>query len=213
MTRSRQKYLLCFALGATFIFLGGEFAMAIEKADYVVIEAEGDFEIRLYAPQILAETTVDSSFDSAGNQAFRLLFNYISGANRAQSKIEMTAPVSQEASSRKIAMTSPVVQEGSDSTWNVAFLVPSSYSWETVPQPTDERVRLRQVSERTLAALRFSGTWGEDRFRDHESKLLAMLEKRGMEPAGETVFARYDPPFKPWFLRRNEVLIPVAPIE
>jgi hypothetical protein len=72
---------------------------------------------------------------------------------------------------------------------------------------------LRQVSERRLAALRFSGTWGEDRFRDHESKLLAMLEKRGMEPAGKTVFARYDPPFKPWFLRRNEVLIPVAPIE
>ena len=213
MFRSRHKNLLCLAIAATFVLVGGEHAMAIEKADYEVIEANGDFEIRRYAPQILAETTVDSGFDDAGNQAFRLLFNYISGANRAQSKIAMTAPVSQEASSRKIAMTAPVVQERSDATWNVAFLVPSSYSWETVPAPTDGRVRLRQVPARTLAALRFSGTWGENRFREHESQLLAMLETRGLEPLGETVFARYDPPFKPWFLRRNEVLIPVAPVE
>jgi hypothetical protein len=187
--------------------------MAIEKADYEVIEVDGNFEIRRYAPQILAETTVDSNFDTAGNQAFRLLFNYISGANRAQSKIAMTAPVSQEASSQKIAMTAPVVQERSDATWSVAFLVPSSYSWETVPQPIDDRVRLRQVPARTLAALRFSGSWGEDRFLDHESQLLAMLETRGREPLGETVFARYDPPFKPWFMRRNEVLIPIRPIQ
>jgi hypothetical protein len=106
-----------------------------------------------------------------------------------------------------------VIQEETDTAWAVAFLVPSSYSWDTVPQPTDDSVRLRQVPARTLAALRFSGTWSEERFRDHESKLLAMLDKRRLKPAGETVFARYDPPFKPWFLRRNEVLIPVAPIE
>ena len=69
------------------------------------------------------------------------------------------------------------------------------------------------MPERTLAALRFSGTWGEERFRDHEKQLLAILEARGLEAAGGTIFARYDPPFKPWFLRRNEVLIPIVPIE
>ena len=187
--------------------------MAIEKADYDVIVSDGDFEIRRYAPQILAETSVNSTFDDAGNRAFRRLFKYISGANRTRTKIDMTAPVSQEASPQKIAMTAPVVQEGSDTTWNVAFLVPSSFSWQTVPRPTDDTVQLRQVPERTLAALRFSGTWSEDRFRDYESKLRNMISERGLRPAGEPVFARYDPPFKPWFLRRNEVLIPVAPIE
>jgi len=213
MTRSRYPHIFCLAVMMTVLLVGGKPAVAIEKADYEVIETDGDFEIRRYAPQILAETTVDATFDDAGNQAFRRLFNYISGANRAQSKIAMTAPVSQEASSREIAMTAPVIQEETDTAWAVAFLVPSSYSWDTVPQPTDDSVRLRQVPARTLAALRFSGTWSEERFRDHESKLLAMLDKRRLKPAGETVFARYDPPFKPWFLRRNEVLIPVAPIE
>ncbi len=213
MNSKLKKYVVgLFVMTAVLLFGGGQ-SMAIEKAAYTVTEADGDLEIRLYAPQILVETAVDSDFDSAGNLAFQRLFNYISGANRAQSKIPMTAPVSQEASPEKIAMTAPVVQEGSESTWRVAFLVPSSYTWDTVPEPTDERVGLRQVPERTLAALRFSGTWGEERFRDHESKLRAMLSERGLQTAGEPIFARYDPPFKPWFMRRNEVLIPVTPIE
>jgi hypothetical protein len=213
MSRKPHQYTLFLALVAVVFTPGGSQALAIETADYDVIEVDGDFELRRYAPQILAETTVDSNFDEAGNRAFRRLFNYISGANRTESKIAMTAPVSQEASSRKIAMTAPVIQEESGAAWNVAFLVPASYSWETVPQPTDDSVRLRRVPERTLAALRFSGTWGEKRFRDHEKQLRAILETRGLEATGETIFARYDPPFKPWFLRRNEILIPVAPIE
>lgn len=213
MFQNKNPRPIRLALIATFLFIGGESAVAIEKAEYEVIEEYGDFEIRLYQAQILAETTVETDFDDAGNQAFRRLFNYISGANKARSKIAMTAPVSQQASSRKIAMTAPVVQEKSDAAWNVAFLVPSSYSWENVPLPTDDRVRLRQVPERLMAALRFSGTWSEDRFRGHETELLNLLEKEGFEPSGETVFARYDPPFKPWFMRRNEILIPVEPIE
>ena len=213
MSRKRYRAIPSLALVAFVFVSGGNLAMAIETADYDVIETDDDFELRRYAPQILAETTVNANFDNAGNQAFRRLFNYISGANRSQSKIAMTAPVSQESSSRKIEMTAPVVQEESGASWNVAFLVPSSFSWDTVPQPTDDSVQLRRVPERTLAALRFSGTWSEERFRDHEKQLLAMLEARGLEVSGETIFARYDPPFKPWFLRRNEVLIPIAPIE
>ena len=212
MNSTLNKNFVGLLVLAAVLLLGGGQSMAIENAAYTVTEIDGDLEIRMYAPQILVETTVDSDFDSAGNLAFQRLFNYISGANRAQSKIPMTAPVSQEAST-KIAMTAPVIQEGTESTWRVAFLVPSSYTWNTVPEPTDDRVGLRQVPERTLAALRFSGTWGEKRFRDHESKLRAMLSERGLQPAGEPIFARYDPPFKPWFLRRNEVLIPVAPSE
>jgi hypothetical protein len=187
--------------------------MAVENADYQVAAVHGDLEIRLYAPQILAETTVDSDFDGAGNQAFQRLFNYISGANRAQSKIAMTAPVSQEAAPQKIAMTAPVVQEAAGGTWRVSFLVPSSFTWDTVPEPVDPRVRLRKVPERTIAALRFSGTWGEQRFRDHESKLRTLLAKQGLKADGEPIFARYNPPFTPWFMRRNEVLIPIRAIE
>ena len=96
MSRKRYQDILFLVLVASAFFPGGNLAMAIETADYVVIETDDDFELRRYAPQILAETTVSADFDNAGNQAFRRLFNYISGANRAQSKIAMTAPVSQE---------------------------------------------------------------------------------------------------------------------
>jgi hypothetical protein len=213
MNESTQIRLPVLTTLLALLVLGGNRAMAVENADYRVAEIHGDLEIRIYTPQILAETAVVSDFDDAGSQAFQRLFSYISGANRAQSKIAMTAPVSQEAAPQKIAMTAPVVQEGSESNWRVAFLVPSSYTWSTVPQPTDERVRLRQIPARTIAALRFSGTWGEDRFRDHESKLRALIKERGLQPVGEPIFARYNPPFTPWFMRRNEVLIPIEPIE
>lgn len=88
--------------------------------------------------------------------------------------------------------------------------MPSSYTWDTVPRPTDERVRRLRVPKRTVAGLRYSGTWGEGRFRDHEAKLRAMHAERGLQPFGAAIFARYNPPFTPWFMRRNEVLIAIA---
>ena len=206
----RPGHLYALACVAMLTPLGA--AMATEQPSYDVVAEHETFELRRYAPMILAETEVDGGFERAGNVAFRRLFDYISGANRTQTKIDMTAPVVQEATSEKIAMTAPVVQEGSDDGWRVAFVVPSEYTPETAPEPTDPRVELRVVPERLVAALRFSGTWDADRFRDHESQLLRLLAGEGLEPVGETVYARYDPPFKPWFLRRNEILIPVQPI-
>jgi hypothetical protein len=184
-------------------------ARAIEEASYSVVRTEGPIEVRDYAAQILVETQVDGGFDQAGNRAFRRLFDYISGANTSRTEISMTAPVTQEAGSEKIAMTAPVVQEGDRGAWRVAFLVPRQYSWETVPEPTDARVELRQVPARRMAAIRFSGTWGEARFRAHEEQLRDFVAVNGLEVLGDAVYARYDSPFKPWFLRRNEVLIPV----
>jgi hypothetical protein len=187
-----------------------EVALAIEEPEYEVLKSHSDFEIRRYEAMIIAETRVDSDFEQAGNEAFGRLFKYISGDNTARTKISMTAPVVQEPSSEKIAMTAPVVQEVDESGWRVAFVVPSEYSWETAPQPTDARVTLRLIPERTVAAVRFSGTWGEDRFMNRESELRAQLAKHGLQPIGEAVYARYNPPFTPWFMRRNEVMIPVA---
>lgn len=185
-------------------------ALAVEEPEYEVVASHGELELRRYAPMILAETRVEADFEGAGNEAFRRLFRYISGDNRAQAKIAMTAPVVQEAASRKIAMTAPVVQEADEEGWRVAFVLPAEFSWETAPLPTDSRVALRLVPERTVAALRFSGTWGEERFAEHERRLRALIAEHGLEPAGEAVSARYNPPFTPWFMRRNEVLIPVV---
>ena len=184
-----------------FVLLASGVVMAIEEPEYEIVADHGDFEIRRYAPMILAETRVDSDFEKAGNEAFRRLFAYISGDNMARAKIEMTAPVVQEASSEKIAMTAPVVQQSDDSGWSVAFVVPAEYSWETAPHPTDPRVSLRLVPERLVAAVRFSGTWGEERFTGHEDELRKRMAEHGLRPVGEAVYARYNPPFTPWFMR------------
>ena len=184
-------------------------AMAIEKAKYTVVEKEDDFEIRQYEPQIVAETFVEGDLEEVGDEGFRRLYGYISGDNQKKQSISMTAPVGQEANSEKIAMTAPVGQEQKDNRWRITFLMPAEYTLETLPVPTDSRVKLVQDPGRLMAAIRYSGTWSEAGYEENKALLEEFIEKRGLIQAGEPVWARYDPPFMPWFLRRNEVLIPV----
>ncbi|MGB9441751.1 MAG: heme-binding protein [Desulfobacterales bacterium] len=184
-------------------------AIAVEKAKYAVLEKEGDFEIRQYDPQIVAETFVASNLEEAGNEGFRRLYAYISGDNQKKQSISMTAPVGQETSSEKIAMTAPVSQEKKDDRWRITFLMPAEYTREMLPEPDDERVKLAEEPGRLMAAVKYSGTWSEEGYRKNKALLEEYIRTRGLTKAGAAVWARYDPPFMPWFLRRNEVLIPV----
>jgi len=184
-------------------------AMAIEKAKYTVLEKEDDFEIRQYDPQIVAETFVEGDLEDVGNEGFRRLYAYISGENTKKQSISMTAPVGQESQSEKIAMTAPVKQEKEDNQWRITFLMPTEYTLETLPEPNDARVKLKEDPGWLIAAVRYSGTWSEDGYEENKAKLENYIQKRGLVKAGEPVWARYDPPFMPWFLRRNEVLIPI----
>ena len=196
-----------------FIFLllipGYETAMAIEEASYKVIEKDGDFELRQYVPQIVAETIVEGDFDKVGNEGFSRLFGYISGNNTKKQSISMTAPVSQEAGSEKIPMTAPVNQEQVGNKWHISFLMPSNYTLETLPEPTDKRIVLKQIPSRNVAAITYSGTWSRSRYEEHKAILVEIMRNRKLKPVGEYIFARYNPPFMPWFLRRNEVLVNV----
>jgi len=185
-------------------------AMAVEKSEYKILDSEESFEIREYPPQIVAEALVEGDFDGAGNQGFRRLFNYISGNNRSGPQIEMTAPVTQMASPEKIAMTAPVGQVKSGDSWRIIFIMPAKYDLPDLPEPVDKRVNLTREPKKTMAAIRYSGTWSTDRYLEKKALLEKFVEERGLEPVGEPVWARYDPPFMPWFLRRNEILIPIA---
>ena len=179
--------------------------VGIEKAKYQVIEKEGKFEIRQYKPQIVAETVVEADFDKAGNVAFRRLFNYISGDNRRKESIAMTAPVNQKNSSEKIAMTAPVNQQQSEGKYIVSFLMPSRYTIETLPEPLDSSVRLKQIPPRKIAAIRYSGSWSRKRYEQKKNLLEEFIRNKGLQIKGQDIFARYDPPFQIPFLRRNEV--------
>jgi hypothetical protein len=167
---------------------------AIEEAEFSVISESGDFEIREYAPSIVAETLVDDDFEGAGNRAFRKLFNYISGDNSQQDKI---------------AMTSPVGQRPSGDGWAVAFMMPATYTMDTIPTPDDPTVVIRAIPAYRAAVVTYSGTWSEKNYRKQMARLEQWVNENELEAIGEPVWARYDPPFKPWFMRRNEILIPL----
>ncbi len=193
---------------ASLLIFGGN-TMAIEKAKYQVLESTENFELRQYAPRIVAETFVEGKFEEVGNDGFRVLYDYINGNNAKKESISMTAPVTQSAGSEKIAMTAPVNQEMIGENWRITFLMPSDYTLETLPQPLDKRIKLKQEAGSLMAAIRYSGTWSQKRYEEKKALLQLEMDKRGLRPIGEPVWARYDPPFMPWFLRRNEVLIPV----
>ena len=188
---------------------GASTAMAIEEASYEVVEKNGEFEIRDYSSHILAETLVQGDLEDAGSTAFNKLFRYISGANRSREKVAMTAPVSQQPASEKIAMTAPVGQQRVDENWAVSFMMPQEYSLETLPQPDDPTIVLREVPARRIAAVRYSGLWSEKNYRRYKSELESWIDSKQLTAAGEAIWARYNAPFTPWFLRRNEILIPV----
>lgn len=184
--------------------------MATEEAHYKVLKTDDIFELREYAPQILAETIVDGDLEGAGNKAFRLLFRYISGDNKSREKIAMTAPVSQERKGEKISMTAPVSQQRVQGKWAVSFMMPASYTMETLPIPDDPNITLRQVPARRVAAVRYSGFWRESKYLSNKEKLESWIRGNGFTVVGEPVWARYNPPFTLWLMRRNEILIPVA---
>jgi hypothetical protein len=193
-----------------FILIGASTAMAIEEAPYTVIKKDDIFELREYSPQILAETVVDGDLESAGSKAFNLLFRYISGDNHSRKKIPMTSPVSQEQQGEKISMTAPVSQQRVQEKWAVSFMMPARYTLKNLPVPDDERVVLRQVPARKVASVRYSGFWSEEKYLLNKAKLETWIRENRLRSVGEPVWARYNPPFTPWFMRRNEILIPVT---
>jgi len=193
------------------LLLAGGNAMSLEEPAYTVIYEKGDVEYRLYEPYLVSETVIQQSRDyrDAGNEGFRRLFQYISGANSGQAEIAMTAPVARAPTSAKIAMTAPVQRGETAEGLSVTFMLPAEYTIETAPIPTDERVRIRAVPGRLMAVLRYSGRWTEKNFDEKRQLLREAIYSEAIERIGEFESAAYDPPFMPPFMRRNEVMVEV----
>ena len=166
-----------------------------EQQRYSVVETHDDFELRRYEPAVLAEVQVSGGFGSGLTSAFRTLVSYIGGRNGA---------------SQKIAMTAPVLEQPGGSASLVSFVMPAGSTLEAMPDPDDPTVHMREVDEELVAAQRFSGRWSQGGFAQRARELSEAVRASGLTPAGPPRYARYDPPWTPWFMRRNEVLIPVA---
>ena len=180
-------------------------AMAVNEPGYTAVRTADAFEVRQYEPYIVAETVVNAAAEEAGNQGFRILAGYIFGQNKGARKIEMTAPVTQTPT--KIAMTEPVAQSATSAGYEVQFAMPREWTLDTLPEPTDARVKLRAMPARTVAVIEYSGTWSQSNYEEHLKMLQDALAKTGLKWRGAAIWARYDPPWKPWFLRRNEILL------
>lgn len=188
----------------------GSPAMATEEPKFELVLKDGDFEVRDYAPTVVAEVTVSGSQGQASNQGFRILAGYIFGGNTRQQSIAMTAPVAQRQASEKIAMTAPVTQTAEGAGWIVRFTMPSEYTLNTLPRPDDQRISLREEPGQRIAVVRFSGIANARSAERHGRDLDAQLQARGLRRTGPTSLAQYDAPWTPWFMRRNEVMAPIA---
>lgn len=194
-------------------------AMATEEPKYTLLEKSEPFELRAYAPQIVAEVLVDGDLDEASTRGFRLIAAYIFGKNQVSEKIAMTAPVGIESgtkqTSAKIAMTAPVGIEADQSQksganqWLVSFVMPSEYTLETLPKPLNNQVKIRQVPAEKRAVITFSGFYGETTVAEKTKALEDWMKSKNLQAIGSSQFARYNPPWTLPFLRRNEVMIRV----
>ena len=173
-------------------------AQVTEQQPYEVLDEYPDFELRRYPDDLVAETEVGGPFELAGKVAFPRLARYIGGHNRSSRKMAMTAPVVQE-------------QDPQNRRYVVGFVMPAEVSTEDLPDPVDSKVHTRRVPTGTAAALRYSGRWSRSSFDRRTAQLLDALNCAGLEVVGNPRYARFDPPWTPWFLRRNEVVVPVAP--
>ena len=189
-------------------------AMAIEEPAYEVLSSHDDYEVRRYAPYIVAEVDVPGGMNDAGREAFGILAGYIFGKNEPATKMQMTAPVTSRAGGEgeRMKMTAPVMSDapgGEREFHTYTFVMESRYTMETLPKPIDRRIRLVELPARVIAARRYSGRWSTRNYQKNEVALMAALEEAGVALSGKPYLARYNSPFTPWFLRRNELLVEI----
>jgi hypothetical protein len=185
-------------------------SQATEEPDYKIVQKLEEVEVREYAAYTVAEVVVAGTADEAGNLAFPILAGYIFGKNKGERKFAMTAPVTQAAEPVKLEMTAPVTQTPTPGGFRVQFVLPKGVTVASAPEPLDARVTLRDVSPSRVAVIQYSGFWSDANYNQHLEKLQTTLRAADLAWVGEAVYSRYNPPFTPWFLRRNEIWLHLA---
>lgn len=198
-------------IGIIFLWsLWGYFSSRVENTQYSIVEKKDSYEVRLYPSHIVAQTTVKGTYKEALNEGFRIVAGYIFGGNTKKESIAMTAPVvEKKTNSESIAMTAPVVANIEGESHTIAFGMPKSYTLETLPIPTDSRVKIETVPEKKMAVISFSWWRSDSRVQAKKQELLDALKKDNVFVIGEPQYAGYNAPWTPPWMMRNEVLVEV----
>ena len=213
MTRRRKKITVSLAVIVAILIIAaaaaGPIMSRVEQPDYKITMTDGAIEIRSYGAMIAAEAEVKGERKAAINEGFRLIAAYIFGANKPNAKIAMTVPVQQQ-STQKIAMTAPVTQQTTGDSWRVRFIMPGSWTLETLPAPNDARVTLKPVPAKRMLAIRFSGSASDSLIQAKTDELRRYAAGKTLATVGEPLSAFYNPPWTLPFFRRNEIMLELA---
>jgi hypothetical protein len=166
-----------------------------EQPEYKVLKSEGNIEIREYKKFIVAETVVEGTRKTAPNKAFRVLAEYIFGGNKNSQKIPMTAPV--------------LIEKETDKLWSMKFMMPKKFVMNELPLPNTDKIIFKEVNNRQIAAITFSGRWTKDNFQENADELLNYIKKHDYKINSREINAFYNDPFTlPWN-RRNEIMFEI----
>jgi hypothetical protein len=180
-----------------------------EKANYKVSESHGSIEIRQYAEMIVAEGEFFGEREKTLKEGFRIVSSYIFGKNVSAQKVNMTVPIMQQ-QSEKIAMTAPVMQEESQNdSWTLSFVMPSHYTLQTLPTPSSSEIKLKKVPAKRLAVIRFSGMWTQANLDKRKIELQDFIKSKHLNCLSNPIYAFFNPPWTPWFMRRNEIMMKI----
>ena len=201
---THRSFFIALMLG---LFMSGP-AMAIEEPKYNVLLTEGAFELRQYAPMLIAETAAQGDMDEASNKGFRLIADFIFGNNQtasatASEKIAMTAPVTVEPQS-------PDANMQTAQQWRIHFVMPSQYTLASIPQPKNNAVKLREIPGKYFVVFQYSGfnTLARVQAKTHET--LQWVQQQGLKAIGTPQLSRYNPPWTLPMFRRNEIMVEVS---
>ena len=175
-----------------------------EKPECRVVKSFDDVEIREYEPYLAIQATFEGTRDEATETGFDVLAGYIFGNNQSKEKIGMTTPVTQEsANAASAALTQSTEHEHGP--YAMQFMLPSKYTRDTLPKPTDARIEVVEVPGRTIAALSYRGRWTTELYEEKLAALRAALARQGLTARPQPIWARYNSPMMPFFLRHNEI--------
>ena len=185
-----KKTILLFSfIVYLFLILPYSFTMANEEASYNVIKKNDIYEVRYYSDRLIVQVT-----NRGDDNSFRQLFNYISGQNKK---------------SEKIAMTIPVTQTQKDGEMFMQFYLPSKFTKETIPIPSNPDIEISKIKEGHFAVIKYSGRSSDKNFAMHSKILYEKLIEDQISIIGSPIKATYNGPFTLPPLRRNEAMFQV----
>jgi hypothetical protein len=187
--------------------------MSIETPKFNIVQKDGKFEIREYQEYINASVEIESDYKSALNEGFRILADYIFGNNREKSRIDMTAPVTEQTTkSRKIEMTAPVTSAkvSGDKRYIISFTMPAKYTLESLPEPMNKTISMYKIAPHKAAVLKFSGYSNEKITTKKTQELEEWLKKNNLQAKDGFGVAQYNPPWTLGPFRKNEIIVKLS---